>query len=190
MTQQVSAEGEAYHNFIKYMTNPYTSINYISRLKVFLKYCQTDNADNLFFNGNINMIQTRICDFLVHAQSQGFSSATITGYLTTIKFFYEMNDVTSLNWKKIARIKNRFGAKQTIGLTQPLKLLNCQVICKIYEKKTHSDVSPDLGDATQRWDWISNSMLPKYKQLETQNPAKVGLDMTKYAADLLNICSQ
>jgi integrase len=50
----------------------------------------------------------KVRGFLVHAQSQGFSSATITGYLTTIKFFYEMNDVTSLNWKKIARIKKPF----------------------------------------------------------------------------------
>lgn len=108
MTQQVAIGGEAYHNFVKYVTNPYTSINYISRLKIFLKYCQTDNADDLLFNGNIAMIQARISDFLIHAQSQGFSSATITGYLTAIKFFYEMNDVTSLNWKKIARIKKPF----------------------------------------------------------------------------------
>jgi hypothetical protein len=123
MTQQVSAEGQAYHNFVKYMTNPYTSINYISRLKVFLKYCQTDNADNLLFNGNINMIQTRICDFLVHAQSQGFSSATITSYLTTIKFFYEMNDVTSLNWKKIARIKKPFRGEGDCLMVQEVSFL-------------------------------------------------------------------
>jgi hypothetical protein len=58
-----------------------------------------------------------------------------------------------------------------------------------YMKETNPGVSPDIGDPTQRWDWISNSMLPKYMQLETQN-SKVGLDMTKYAADLLNVCPQ
>jgi integrase len=108
MTQQVAVEGQAYHDFVKYVTNPYTRVNYISRLKVFLKYCQTHNADELLFNGDIKLVQTRVSDFLIHAQSQGFSSSTITGYLTTIKFFYEMNDVTSLNWKKIARIMKPF----------------------------------------------------------------------------------
>jgi hypothetical protein len=33
MTQQISVEGEAYHNFVKYITNPYTSINYISKIQ-------------------------------------------------------------------------------------------------------------------------------------------------------------
>lgn len=108
MTQQVAVEGQAYHNFLKYVTNPYTRINYISRLKVFLKYCQTDNADDLLFNGNTNLIQTRISDFLIHSQSEGFSSSTVTGYLTSIKFFYEINDITTLNWKKIARIKKSY----------------------------------------------------------------------------------
>jgi site-specific recombinase XerD len=108
MTRQVAVEGQAYHNFVKYVTNPYTRVNYISRLKVFLKYCQTDNADELLFNGDIKLVQTRVSDFLIHAQSQGLSSSTITGYLTTIRFFYEMNDVTSLNWKKIARIMKPF----------------------------------------------------------------------------------
>jgi hypothetical protein len=49
-----------------------------------------------------------ISDFLIHSQGLGLSSATVSHYRTSVKFFYEMNDITTLNWKKIAKVMKPF----------------------------------------------------------------------------------
>ena len=104
-------DGEAYHNFVKHISNPITLINYVSRFKKFVDYCQITNIDDLLYNGDTKKIQTMISDFLIHIQGQGFSSATVAHHRTTVKFFYEMNDITGLNWKKIARVMKPFRKK-------------------------------------------------------------------------------
>jgi integrase len=104
-------DGEAYRNFVKHISNPTTLINYVSRFKKFVDYCQITNIDDLLYNGDTKKIQTMISDFLIHIQGQEFSSATVAHHRTTIKFFYEMNDVTGLNWKKIARVMKPFRKK-------------------------------------------------------------------------------
>lgn len=104
MTQQLPMyEGEPYHNFVKHISNPLTMINYISRFKKYIEYCRVENIDDLLFNGDTKRIQMMISDFLIHTQGQGLSSATVSHYRTSGKFFYEMNDITALNWKKIAK---------------------------------------------------------------------------------------
>ena len=45
-------QGEAYRNFVIHLVNPVTRRNYMGRLKDFMQYCQTDNADQLLFNGD------------------------------------------------------------------------------------------------------------------------------------------
>lgn len=104
-------EGEAYRNFVKHISNPMTMVNYVSRFKKFIDYCQITKIDDLLYNGNTKKIQTMISDFLIHIQGQGFSSATVAHHRTTVKFFYEMNDITGLNWKKIARVMKPFRKK-------------------------------------------------------------------------------
>jgi site-specific recombinase XerC len=111
-SQQVPLyDGEAYLNFVKHISNPITLVNYVSRFKKFVDYCQVLNIDSLMYNGDTKKIQTMITDFLIHIQGQGFSSATVAHHRTTVKFFYEMNDVTDLNWKKIAKVIKPFRKK-------------------------------------------------------------------------------
>jgi hypothetical protein len=104
-------KGEAYHNFVKHISNPITLVNIVSRFKKFVDFCQITEIDDLLYNGDTKKIQTMISDFLIHIQGQGFSSATVAHHRTTVKFFYEMNDITGLNWKKIARVMKPFRKK-------------------------------------------------------------------------------
>jgi integrase len=70
-----------------------------------MRYCQTDNPDRLLFNGDIKAIQSTVSQYLIHLYTtKGFASSTVLFHATTLKFFYTMNDVTSLNWKKIAKV--------------------------------------------------------------------------------------
>ena len=74
-------------------------------MKKYLEYCRTDNYDDLLYNEDTKLIQSRISDFLVHIQTSGLLSGITTRYYAyTLKFFYEMNDITSLNWRKINKV--------------------------------------------------------------------------------------
>ena len=46
------------------------------------------------------LIQMDICDYTVFLKKK-FSPATVASYIAAIAKFYAMNDITSLNWKKI-----------------------------------------------------------------------------------------
>jgi hypothetical protein len=60
--------------------------------------------DDLLFNGDLKLIQTRITDFLIHMQGeQNLSPATVSYYFVAIRFFYKMNDVIAINWEKFQR---------------------------------------------------------------------------------------
>ena len=47
------------------------------------------------------IIQMDICDFIKSLKKQQLSSATVSLYVGALRKFFDMNDVTSLNWKKI-----------------------------------------------------------------------------------------
>src|SRR5918996_4793597 len=70
-------EGEAYHNFIKHISNPLTMINYISRFKKYIEYCRVENIDDLLYNGHVahNVVIGRNCEL---------TAGTIIGGSTTI----------------------------------------------------------------------------------------------------------
>ena len=98
-------QSSAYRNFLIHIRNPLTKAPYVSRLKRYLQYCQTDNYDDLLYDGNIKQIQARIEDFLIHIQNPDYHirPGTVGYYLVSIRFFYTMNDIV-LNWKKIAKV--------------------------------------------------------------------------------------
>jgi hypothetical protein len=73
-------------------------INYISRFK-YIEYCRVENIDDLLFTGDTKRIQMMISDFLIYTQGQGLSSATVSHYRTSVKF-YEMNDIAALIGKR------------------------------------------------------------------------------------------
>jgi len=75
-----------------------------------LKYCQLEenNYDSLLFDNDNKLIQSRITDFLIHIQAAGLSSATVRQHVTALRFFYEMNDITTLNWRKIGKTLSEY----------------------------------------------------------------------------------
>jgi hypothetical protein len=104
MTETVLSN--AYRNFLIHIRNPTTRAAYVSRLRKYLQYCQTDSYDDLLYDGNIKQIQERIEDFLIHIQNPDYCKirpGTVAFYLVSIRFFYTMNDIV-LNWKKIAKV--------------------------------------------------------------------------------------
>ncbi|HKG87160.1 MAG TPA: site-specific integrase [Nitrososphaeraceae archaeon] len=94
----------AYHNFIIHIRNTETRYIYTSRLDKFFKYCQVESYDDLLFSNESKLIQSKITDFLIHLQVLGLSSATVRQHITALKFFYVMNDITNLNWKKVSKV--------------------------------------------------------------------------------------
>jgi hypothetical protein len=138
-------EGEAYHNFVKHISNPLTMINYVSRFKKYIEYCRVENIDDLLFNGDTKRIQMMISDFLIHTQGQGLSSATVSHCRTSVKFFYEMNDITALNWKKIAKVLRPFrkAANDRPYTTSEIATTNKYLVPKLMSK--HS-ILPSIAE--------------------------------------------
>jgi integrase len=124
-------EGEAYHNFIIHITNTQTRVGYVAALKSFLKFCQTESPDDLLFNGDIKTIQNTVSRFLIHLQAEGFSPATGSHHLAALKFFYTMNDLTSINWKKVSKVKAK---PRRVANDRPY---NTNEIAKMLEKADH-----------------------------------------------------
>jgi integrase len=52
-------------------------------------------------NKDPKLIQMDICDFITYLRKRGNASASILAYVAAIAKFYVINDVTTLNWKKI-----------------------------------------------------------------------------------------
>jgi hypothetical protein len=93
--------GDAYRNFVESLASEATKMYYVSWLRQFMVYCKFDRAEQLL-EEDAKVIQPRIIDYLIHTRStKKISPKTLRGYVATLHHFYEMNDMTTLNWKKI-----------------------------------------------------------------------------------------
>jgi site-specific recombinase XerD len=112
MTEQILSNTKT--NFDIRLNNAITKRNYVSRMKKFMKYCQVESYDELLFGNDPKIIQSKIVEFLRYLSlNVGVSSVTVTSYLTTITYFYNMNDITGINWKKVSKV-----------LPEPMKVAN------------------------------------------------------------------
>jgi integrase len=75
-------------------------------------------------NGEPKLIQSNIIEWLIHLkEAQNLSYASISLYCTALHHFYDMNDITGLNWKKIGNfsgenyktVKDRPYTREEIG---------------------------------------------------------------------------
>ena len=92
MTEQILSNAKT--NFDIHLNNAITKRNYVSRMKKFIKYCQVESNDELLFSNDPKIIQSKIVELRYLSLNVGVSSATVTSYLTTITYFYNMNDIT------------------------------------------------------------------------------------------------
>jgi site-specific recombinase XerD len=50
---------------------------------------------------DVKTIQMNICDYVTYLRKNNKSHQTVSAYLAAIRHFYDMNDIVSINWKKV-----------------------------------------------------------------------------------------
>jgi integrase len=97
-------EGDFYRNFIESVSSKYTRESYNHALKRFMSFCGVNDVNDLFFQADAKYTQSRIIDFLKFLKDKNqLSPRSRILILAALKHFYDMNDFSSLNWKKIRR---------------------------------------------------------------------------------------
>jgi integrase len=95
-------EGDSYRNFIESVSSKYTRESYEHALKRYMSFCGVIEVNDLFFKADAKYTQSRIIDFLKFLKDKNqLSPRSRRLVLAALKHFYDMNDFTSLNWKKI-----------------------------------------------------------------------------------------
>jgi site-specific recombinase XerD len=100
MSEQVPTSSIAYHNFINTCRSAMTQKSYQKSLEYFMKFLKVDNWDNLL-ELDPKIIQRNICDYIMFMRSKDLAPKSIGLYVAAIRKFYDMNDIITLNWKKI-----------------------------------------------------------------------------------------
>ena len=89
---------------------------YVKALEYFMKYLGLPNRDyDKLLNKDVKLIQMDICDFINYLKVD-HSTASVSAYLCAISKFYTMNDITTLNWKKI---KSFMGEYEKVAEDRP-----------------------------------------------------------------------
>ena len=66
-----------------------------------MKFKRLTDCEQLL-TGELKLIQSNFIELLIHLKEvQNLSYASISLYCTALHHFYDMNDITGLNWKKI-----------------------------------------------------------------------------------------
>jgi site-specific recombinase XerD len=91
----------AYRNFVDTCRSEATRRVYVKALHYFMGYLRLPlQAYDRLLDKGPKSIQMDICDFITFMR-KGHSSATVTLYVAALNKFFAMNDLTTLNWKKI-----------------------------------------------------------------------------------------
>ena len=103
MSRQVPSSqpySAAYRNFVNTCRSPVTRKHYTKSLEYFAKFLKLDDYDRIL-EMDPKLLQMNICDYVVFLRSNNLAPRTIASYVAAIRKFFDMNDVISLNWKKI-----------------------------------------------------------------------------------------
>ena len=91
----------AYRQFIETCKSSATRDTYARALDSFMKFLKLDvNEYDKLLDKDVKLIQMDICDWVTYFK-RDHSSASVSTYLAAIAKFYSMNDIVTLNWKKI-----------------------------------------------------------------------------------------
>ncbi|MFI5405823.1 MAG: tyrosine-type recombinase/integrase [Nitrososphaerales archaeon] len=100
--QDIIFSGEAYRYFVNSARSMATKNAYTKALRLYMRFKGLTDCEQLL-KGEPKLIQSNIIEWLIHLKEvQNLSSASITLYCTALRHFYDMNDITRLNWKKIS----------------------------------------------------------------------------------------
>ncbi|MGA9940608.1 MAG: hypothetical protein WBP88_01295, partial [Nitrososphaeraceae archaeon] len=100
--QDIVFSGEAYRYFVNSARSMATKNAYTKALRLYMRFKGLTDCEQLL-KGEPKLIQSNIIEWLIHLKEvQNLSYASITLYCTALRHFYDMNDITGLNWKKIS----------------------------------------------------------------------------------------
>jgi integrase len=103
-------ESPALINFIESLpSSEYTRKSYRERLDKFMKFLKVNDPQELL-KWDQKVIQERIISFIISCRNAGRSQWSIHAYYTSLKHFYEINDIP-LNWKKIKMFAGKVAKK-------------------------------------------------------------------------------
>lgn len=106
----------AYRQFIETCKSPATRDTYNRALDSFMKFLKLGvNVYDKLLDKDIKLIQMDICDWVTYFK-KGHSSASVSTYLAAIAKFYSMNDIVTLNWRKI---KSYLGERVKVAEDRP-----------------------------------------------------------------------
>ena len=83
--------------------NEKTQSCYDNYLRYFKDFFLLKTYDNLL-EYDVKTVQKMIQDYVMYQRSKGQSHGSISGNLSALKLFYEMNDVLGLNWLKLRKM--------------------------------------------------------------------------------------
>ncbi|MDC4229919.1 MAG: site-specific integrase [Nitrosopumilus sp.] len=83
--------------------NEKTQSCYDNYLRYFKDFFLLKTYDNLL-EYDVKTIQKMIQDYVMYQRSKGQSHGSISGNLSALKLFYEMNDILGLNWLKLRKM--------------------------------------------------------------------------------------
>jgi hypothetical protein len=112
-------EGNAYDNFINTIKSDFTKRGYIFSIKKYMAYLNISHINDLltsFFSDPLT-IQKKIIEYIVHLKNdKKLSAITINQYVAAVIHFYLVNDIITLNRKKIGMYFPEYIRKQEDSL--------------------------------------------------------------------------
>lgn len=97
----IDFSGEAYRNFIYSAKTEATRNSYRKALRQYMIFRHVTTCDELL-QGEHKLIQSRIIDWLIYLrEKKKLSAASVTAYCAALRHFYDMSDISDINWKKI-----------------------------------------------------------------------------------------
>ena len=94
-------EDKVYSNFMDSLKSSKTKDVYDKALKLFMKFHKIQSY-SLFALGYED-IEEKIKQYIMNIRSRELSSSFMNVFLSSIKAFYEMNDIENIRWHKLQR---------------------------------------------------------------------------------------
>jgi integrase len=93
----------AYRNFVQTCRSAETRKIYVNALHYYMDYLKLGHEEyDRLLDKDTKLIQMDICDYITYLRnSTTLSSGSISTYISAVRKFYTMNDITTLNWEKI-----------------------------------------------------------------------------------------
>ena len=93
---------QVYSNFIASLRSSRTKDVYDKALKVFMKFHNIESYSLLLHLAKED-IEDKFKQYIMDIRSRELSTSFMTVFLSSIKAFYEINDIENIRWRKLKR---------------------------------------------------------------------------------------